>query len=443
MDQSRNARSERLARPLTQAVLISPLKPSNLPILPLRVVISGHEICGLIHDLEVELERRGHDVVTVAMSHRFFPYSYDYDQHSFPISFMSRKFGLRPLWKKAFQALWEVNPDWHKSIDTRLRLGLVKGADVYIRVWGDLACDNEVLQALNGSRTRVASLMMGSDIRDWDVFQQQYGISSWTFPPVYHAVTLEKKLQILRTHERYADAIFSVPDQMGLALRPYHHLQVPLRLDMLTYNVPRRQVPRVVHAPSVPHVKGSDVIERALETLRCEGVEFELISVRDVPHEKLLEILTDADVLVDELIAHGPGWLSFEAMASGCAVATHYLEDSPECFRPPVWSIDEHNILSRLRTLLTDAALRIDLAEKGRRYVEEHNTVQHVVDELLRKVEMGRDASHDYVPGYLTTSYVPKNEAEAGVINAENVSVAGEKWYRDNVAGKSHDGLVF
>jgi len=324
-----------------------------------------------------------------------------------------------------------------------LRRNLVAGADLYIRIWGDLPFDDEVLQSLEGSGTRVATLLMGSDVRDYDVFQQEYRISRWTFPAEYHAVSLEKKLHVLRTHERYADAIFSVPDQMGLAIRPYHHLEVPLRLEKLTYNVPRRQIPRVVHAPSVPHVKGSDVIESALETLRAEGVEFDLVSVRNVPHDELLQILSDADVLVDELIAHGPGWLSFEAMGSGCAVATHYLENSPECFRPPVWIIDEHNIVDRLRILLADTDLRIDLAEKGRRYVEQHNTIEHVVDNLLRKVEEGRDGSCDYVPAYLTGAYVPKNESEAEAINAANAPVAREKWYRDHVAGRSHDGLVF
>ena len=108
-----------------------------------------------------------------------------------------------------------------------------------------------------------------------------------------------------------------------------------------------------------------------------------------------------------------------------------------------MWSIDEHNIVDRLRTLLTDAGLRIDLAERGRRYVEQHNTIEHVVDDLLQKVTKGPDASHDYVPGYLTTSYMPRNDAEAGAINAGNASVAGEKWYRDHVAGNAHDGLVF
>lgn len=409
----------------------------------MRVVISGHEICGLIHDLAQEFKRRGHTVVTVAMPHRLFRYTYDYDQYEFLISLLTRRFGFSALWKRALQVLWEIRKEWHKALELRSRTRLARFADLYIRVWGGIPFDREVLQAIDGGPTRVATLLMGSDVRDYDVYRREYGVTRWTFPAEYEAFALKHKLSNLRTHERYADAVFSVPDQMGLALRPYHHLQVPLRLEKFRHFVPGRATPRVVHSPSVPEVKGTDVIEAALQTLRGEGVAFELVSVRDVPHDEIPGILSDADVLVDELVLHGPGWLSFEAMASGCAVATRCIEQSPACFRPPVWRIDEHNIVDRLRTLLTDRELRVRLADEGRRYVEANNRIGHVVDRMLEKVEAGRDAAPDYVPTYLTTRYVPVNEEEAATINAASVGVAGEGWYRANVAGRDHDGLRF
>ncbi|MEO7684326.1 MAG: hypothetical protein ABIU86_10385 [Gemmatimonadaceae bacterium] len=64
-------------------------------------------------------------------------------------------------------------------------------------------------------------------------------------------------------------------------------------------------------------------------------------------------------------------------------------------------------------------------------------------DDLLQKVEKGREASDDYASAYVTASYVPKNEAEAGAINAAKALVAGEKWHLDHVVGQDHDGLVF
>jgi len=339
--------------------------------------------------------------------------------------------------------LWKLNPAWHQGLERRLRASLVESADLYIRIWANVPFDEDVLSSLDPRRTRVASFFMGSDVRDYDVFRTQYRLERWKFPPEYHTPPFEAKIRALRLHERHADVIFSVPDQMGLALRPYHHLQVPLQFHELGLNVPGRAVPRVVHAPSAPAVKGTDVIEQALAALKKEGIPFEYVSLRQIRRRDLLNILTDADVLVDELIGHGPGWLSFEAMASGCAVATRYLENSPSCFRPPVWSIDEHNIVRRLRTLLIDRDLRVRLANQGRQYVEANNRIEHVVDQMLQKVEAGRNATPDYVPTFLTTKYLPRTDAEIASINAANALVVAEEWYRDYVAGKSHGGLVF
>ncbi|MEO5580553.1 MAG: glycosyltransferase [Gemmatimonadaceae bacterium] len=410
---------------------------------PLRILISGHEICGLIHDLAEELKRQGHEVTTVAMAHRFFPYTYDYDQYRFPESVLSAKYGFARLWSFAFRRLWKASPSLHSAIEKRLRIQAARAADVYVRIWGKIPFDEEVMEAIEGDEVRVATFLMGSDVRDYDVFATQYGVSRWKVPSDRLTPVFADKLHTLRTHERFGDAIFSVPDQMGLALRPYHHLQIPLLMNRFQFHVPNRAVPLVVHAPSSPQVKGTDVIEDALATLRAEGVAFEFLSLCELPHRDLLDVLSNADVVVDELILHGPGWLSFEAMASGCAVATRYLGDSPPCFRPPVWAIDEHNIIDRLRILLTDRELRIRLATEGRRYVELNNSIERVTEMMLEKVDAGLSAPADHIPDYLLTSYLPRDANEAQCINAANALVAGESWYRDRVAGQTRAGLVF
>ena len=229
---------------------------------------------------------------------------------------------------------------------------------------------------------------------------------------------------------------------MGLALRPYHHLQIPLKMEMFEFSVPGRSIPLIVHAPSEPYVKGTDVIEAALATLREEGIAFEFRSLRDMPHDQLLRHLTEADVLVDELVCHGPGWLSFEAMASGCAVATRYLADSPASFRPPVWAIDEHNIVGRLRELLTDRDLRISLAHDSRRYVETHNRVDYVTDAIIAKTRAGRAGDTDYTPTYLRECYVPRNASEITAIKNGNSVVAGESWYQSQLKGETRAAPV-
>ena len=64
----------------------------------------------------------------------------------------------------------------------------------------------------------------------------------------------------------------------------------------------------------------------------------------------------------------------------------------------PAVAIDENNIVEELRRLLTDRALRVRLANEGRRYVEENNSIDHVVTTLLDKVERRLTEVHaDYV----------------------------------------------
>lgn len=363
----------------------------------MRVVIGGHETCGIVRDLAEEFRRRGHNVVTMAAANRFYKETYDYPLEVLPHE-LCRALRSRLL-GSAISRLWrKLMPESHRRAELACKRQVLRGADMYVNVWADISGIGELFEYLRGQSTRIASLMMGSDVRDYDLFKSQYGVTCWQFPKEYYSRSTAEKRQLIRIHERHADAIFSVPDQMGLAERPYHHLQVPLHLHRLHYRVPCREIPRVLHAPSVPHVKGTDVIEQAMATLREQGVAFEFLSVRNMAHADLIAVLSDVDVVVDELVCHGPGWLSFEAMGSGCAVATRYLDESPSCFRPPVWNINEHTIVERLRILLTDQELRVRLAEAGRRYVESNNRIDSVVEQLIEKTNLGTTATHDYVP---------------------------------------------
>lgn len=409
----------------------------------MRVVIAGHETCGLINDLASEFRRRGNVVVTIAKSNQFFPSAYDFDLYDFPVDYLSRRFGAKWFWRKALQALWEVQPDAHRRLESSLRLKALEGTDLFIQVWAGIPFEADVLRSLKTTSARVMTFFMGSDVRLARAFQQEFRPAREVEGATVSLPDEQQKLAAIRTHERHSDAIFSVPDQMGLSLRPYHHLQIPLNLDLLSFCIPGRDVPLVVHAPSSPEAKGTDRIEAAISRLQDEGVAFEFASIRNQPHEQVLKLLSDADVLVDELVYHGPGWLSFEAMGSGCAVATRYLETSPPCFRPPVLPIDETNIVDQLRSLLCNREMRIRLAEEGRRYVEENNDIRKVVDGMLNRIARAGDVDTDYTPNFLVERYVPADAAEAALISRANEAVSAEPWYEAGVAGRSHDGIHF
>ncbi|MBK8774890.1 MAG: glycosyltransferase family 1 protein, partial [Chitinophagaceae bacterium] len=188
--------------------------------------------------------------------------------------------------------------------------------------------------------------------------------------------------------------------------------------------------------------KGTDIIEATLEKLSKEGIEFEFISVRNMPNKELLKLLSQADILIDEIVFNGPGALSFEGMLSGCAVATRYIEDSPEVFRPPVWNINAGNIYYKLKKLLTDRDLRIRVAEEGREIgAVANNDVYYIVKGMLADLEFSRP--YDYIPAFLRENYQPCSKTEIELINHWTDVVKDCAWYKKNVKTGIRAELIF
>src|SRR5208337_2124274 len=113
---------------------------------------------------------------------------------------------------------------------------------------------------------RIVCFLNGPDVRHPSGYDQELRhlkipaaplgslIRGWKTDP------LSRPLRNLRRIERWADAIFSQPNQASLALRPYHHGYAPIDVAAYRPHVPGRTVPVVVHAPSHRGVKGTPEI---------------------------------------------------------------------------------------------------------------------------------------------------------------------------------------
>lgn len=406
----------------------------------MKILIGTENVAGWIQYYKSGFEKRGHSVTTaVFQASSLYQFSYDYILHDlFFANADNRKLKstqyLQRVIRKA-RNKW-INYRYEKFIKR-----LIDAHDLLVLLWHPYLTGSAELAYARSKNKKIVSIFVGSDVRYFKAFQQEFDVSPWVFPadwdidnPAYH-------LQLIRNAEKYSDLIYSVPDQSGLQLKPFYHLQVPADTDKFVYQVPENKIPKVVHAPSVPFKKGTDIIEATLEKLKEEGIAFELISVRNMPNHELLQLLTEADVLVDEIVYNGPGALSFEGMLSGCAVATRYIEESPDVFRPPVWSINAENIYEKLKRLLTDAGLRKRLAEEGRAYAIANNAADHVVAGILQDLEHPRPA--DYTPAFLRDQYQPVSVTEIETINQWTEMVKDCEWYKETVRPGERAGLIF
>lgn len=86
-----------------------------------------------------------------------------------------------------------------------------------------------------------------------------------------------------------------------------------------------REVPVVLHAPTNPRLKATDVVEPVLERLQADG-QIVYRRLTGVPHGQMPAAVAAADVVVDQLALGNVGVLAVEAMAAGRLVVGHATE---------------------------------------------------------------------------------------------------------------------
>lgn len=394
-----------------------------------------------------ELRRRGHEVTTcVNDKHRFFAdHHYDIVSNYWADYLLGKKtdkaFGTPyGFLNKAALKLRTATPVFDGLISRKI----FDKHDVFIFIWaGDyLMRHGKDLQVLRQKGKKIVSILVGSDVRDAHAFQQAFhtDVSKW---PDHYKKSYSHYNRVLRHAELYSDLVFSLPDQSVTGIRPYHHFPIPLDLSRYRFHWSDREVPVVVHAPSAPALKGTDVVLETFEKLKAEGLAFETKFIQNMKNTELVQLLTESDILVDELVLNGPGILSIEAMLSGCAVATHYYEGSPESFRPPVCNVSRDNVYEVTKKLITDKDYRRQLAYAGRAYAEKNNDVALIVTDILNKLQ--ENTEPEYQPLFFRDEFVlPQGET----ITAEDLELnrqVAEKWmpdYEQHKASLRQRGLI-
>jgi hypothetical protein len=138
----------------------------------------------------------------------------------------------------------------------------------------------------------------------------------------------------------------------------------------------------IAHAPNHRGCKGTEFIIQAVDALKEQGLNIELILLEKIQNSEVKKIFEhQVDILVDQIILTGHGLNGLEGMASGLPVICN-LEDETyilpfrrwsyfsEC---PIVSACPENLVDVLRKLVTRPELRHQLGKAGREYVEKYH----------------------------------------------------------------------
>ena len=265
----------------------------------------------------------------------------------------------------------------------------------------------------------IISVFLGSDIRHWYAFEQEMhllGLGNEIGPLIEclknrPGVSFLEKTRRVRAAERYADLILSQPGCGQLQTRPYMRANVPLDLSQFRFNVPEREVPLVLHIPSARGAKGTEYVLAAVEQLKREGIPFEFRLVENTPNAEVRELLAEADIVVDELLADTVGVLSLESMATGNAVLVRYpAEYARVPAGCPAVNVTKDTLVGKLREVILNRDLRRQLAYAGRPYVEAHNDHVQVTRQILDWLEPGGIQEYDFTPTFFHDNFVMSPE---------------------------------
>jgi hypothetical protein len=128
----------------------------------------------------------------------------------------------------------------------------------------------------------------------------------------------------------------------------------------------------------------------AVKKLQDEGVDFEFTLLEGLTHEKLLAVLADADIVIDQLRIGWYGVLSVEAMALGKAVIAYIRDDLVgEVPQGVLVNANPLTIEDRLRELISDHDRRVSLGKAARAFVERYHDADVVaarLEEVYREV---------------------------------------------------------
>jgi hypothetical protein len=182
-------------------------------------------------------------------------------------------------------------------------------------------------------RRRIVCYFTGNDIRSPQLMIQRaaetgkpnLGSIVATMDPIFASVEYDDaRRHRAETAERYADTIFTArEDQLSYLSGPtrpfrYFHPDDEFSGPTDRFDAPDTLV--VTHAPSNPHLKGTEAVREAMSRICAKYPQVEYRELSGVAHEQVMAALDETHIAVNQFYASMPGVFGIEALAHRCVV---------------------------------------------------------------------------------------------------------------------------
>lgn len=140
----------------------------------------------------------------------------------------------------------------------------------------------------------------------------------------------------------------------------------------------------ILHCSNHNGFKGTEFIQNAINILLERGYKINFKILQNVPNSEVYQIMSESDILVEQLIANAYSLNAIEGMSTGLPVIAN-IKDGPyfnlfkaysfaeEC---PVVSANLFNLVDVLESLISNPILRKEIGVKSRAYVEKFHSFE-------------------------------------------------------------------
>jgi len=231
---------------------------------------------------------------------------------------------------------------------------------------------------------------LGSDIRIPEILFQVntyykksfYSDYSYKFESLKHSRLVQKKFRDAGFEALVRPELEQFIQKDIFATYQKINNRIDVRRYIPIYPEKEKKKPVIVHPVSSRGAKGTSFVLEAINKLK-QKYELEFLLIEYSEHKNVMEQLSKADIVVDQLILGAFGTISLEGMALGkptlCYLTDNLLKNLSGI---PLVNSNPDTIYTSLEALLSNPALRNEIGKKSRQYIEENYDAEKIAIKL-------------------------------------------------------------
>jgi glycosyltransferase involved in cell wall biosynthesis len=144
---------------------------------------------------------------------------------------------------------------------------------------------------------------------------------------------------------------------------------------------------KIFHSPNHTNIKGTRHFEKAINNLKAQGYNVELVFVQKRPNKEILELIRECDIVADQLIIGWYAMTALEAMCFAKPILCYLDENLINTYEEagiltreeiPFVNCNYLNVESQIKNLLDHPELIESLGIQSRKFVEKYHSLEYM-----------------------------------------------------------------